>query len=173
MEKYIPDIYQKSIYEINYKKLQQCGIKCLLFDIDNTLVPLNCKEPTDKLKEFIDNLKSQNFKVILYSKSGKNKMVPFKEGLNIDCCSLKGKLFDKKIKSILESYNYKQAEVAIIGDKMNYDILNGNKVGITTILINPISNKDHLVEKIGRYKEKKLMKKLRNNNLFVKGRYYG
>ena len=173
MEKYIPDIYQKSIYDINYKKLHQCGIKCLLFDLDNTLIPLNCKEPNEKIKELVNNLKEQKFKIIIYSKCSKSRLEPFKNSLNVDCCILRRQSFDKKVNSILNSYNFKQAEVAIIGDRMNYDILNGNKVGITTILVNPISKKDHLYEKISRFKEKKLMKKLRNNNLFVKGRYYG
>lgn len=172
MEKYIPDIYQKSIYDINYKKLHQCGIKCILFDLDNTLVPLNVKEPTDKLKEFISNLKKQGFKIILYSNCMKNRLKPFKEQLNVDCAPVKGKSFEKKINEILKMYNYKQAEVVIVGDKMNFDIVNGNKAGITTILINPISKKDHICEKAKRIKEVIIMKRLRNNNLFVKGRYY-
>ena len=35
----IPDIYDQSIYTINYKKLKKNGIKCLLFDLDNTIAP--------------------------------------------------------------------------------------------------------------------------------------
>ena len=34
MEKYIPDMYQKSIYAIDYHKLKNCGIRFLLFDLD-------------------------------------------------------------------------------------------------------------------------------------------
>ena len=43
LEKYIPDAYQKSIYTINYNKLKDNGIKCLLFDLDNTSVPFKEK----------------------------------------------------------------------------------------------------------------------------------
>ena len=35
MDLFIPDIYQQSIYTIDYKKLKRNGIKCLLFDLDN------------------------------------------------------------------------------------------------------------------------------------------
>ena len=52
------------------------------------------------------------------------------------------------------------------------DIVGGNKVGITTILVNPISVKDPFWTKPNRSMEKRIMKKLRDNNLFVKGRYY-
>ena len=49
MEKYIPDIYVKSIYDINYDNLKERGIKCILFDLDNTLVPTHTKDPSKKL----------------------------------------------------------------------------------------------------------------------------
>ena len=50
MEKFYPDVYQKSIYTINYEKLKENGIKCLLFDLDNTCVPYVDKLPSKKLK---------------------------------------------------------------------------------------------------------------------------
>ena len=67
MDKYMPDIYQQSIYTIDYQKLKKRGIKCLLFDLDNTLVPSYIKEPNDKIKELFDNLKTEGFQVILFS----------------------------------------------------------------------------------------------------------
>jgi predicted HAD superfamily phosphohydrolase YqeG len=51
MEKYVPDIYQKSIYTIDYTKLLARGIKCILFDMDNTVVPSKNKVPAKKTKE--------------------------------------------------------------------------------------------------------------------------
>ena len=53
MEIYVPDIYQKSIYAIDYQKLINRGIKCLLFDLDNTLVPISAKSPNEKLAEIL------------------------------------------------------------------------------------------------------------------------
>ena len=37
MDKFIPDMYYKSIFDINYKKLKKMKIKCIAFDLDNTL----------------------------------------------------------------------------------------------------------------------------------------
>ena len=64
----VPDIYQKNIETINYKKLKDRGIKCLLFDLDNTLVPYHVKQPTKKLRDFFKTLKKQGFKIIWYFK---------------------------------------------------------------------------------------------------------
>ena len=67
MEKYVPDIYQKSIYTIDYTKLLNLGIKCLLFDLDNTVVPSKSSEPPQKAKDLfisfaIESASSSDFK---------------------------------------------------------------------------------------------------------------
>ena len=45
MANFYPDIYAKNIYKIDYKKLKERGIKCLIFDLDNTLVPIHASKP--------------------------------------------------------------------------------------------------------------------------------
>ena len=67
IELFRPDIYQKSIYHINYEKLKESGIKCLLFDLENTLVPFVEKEPSERLINFINGLKDLDLKVIIFS----------------------------------------------------------------------------------------------------------
>ena len=39
-DKFVPDIYTKSIYTIDYNGLKNKKIKCLIFDLNNTLAPL-------------------------------------------------------------------------------------------------------------------------------------
>ena len=46
MNIFYPDIYAKNIYTINYNKLKDKGIKCLVFDLDNTLIPVKAKMTT-------------------------------------------------------------------------------------------------------------------------------
>ena len=172
MEKYIPDMYQQSIYTIDYQKLLDKGIKCLLFDLDNTLAPVTDKKPTKKLKDLFEELKKKGFKVIIFSNSLKNRIKPFKEELNVDCCASARKPSKTKFLLVMKEYQYNINEVAIIGDQILTDVVGGNKVGILTVLVNPISNKDFIFTKINRFREKKIMKKLRDKNLFSKGRYY-
>ena len=74
MEKYIPDIYAKSIYDINYDNLKERGIKCILFDLDNTLVPTHTKDPSKKLLDFMEKLKDDDFTLIIYSNSGSRRV---------------------------------------------------------------------------------------------------
>ena len=172
MEIYIPDIYQKSIYVIDYQKLINRGIKCLLFDLDNTLVPISDKKPSEKLKKFIDKLKEMGFKVVIFTKSNKHRLLPFKNDLDVDCSASSHKPRPTKFLQVLKLYGYSISEVAIIGDQLLTDVLGGNRIGITTILVNPISTKDFFWTRFSRKKEAKIMNKLRDNDLFAKGRYY-
>ena len=67
MEKYMPDMYQKSIYTVDYQKLMDRGVKCVLFDLDNTLVPFHIKHSNDKIAELFNNLREKGLKVIIFS----------------------------------------------------------------------------------------------------------
>ena len=51
LDKFVPDMYLKSVYDIDYAKLKKKGIKCIIFDLDNTLAPLNMNKPSKKLKD--------------------------------------------------------------------------------------------------------------------------
>ena len=172
MEIYIPDIYQKSIYAIDYQKLIDRGIKCLLFDLDNTLVPISDKAPNQKLKNFFKKLKSMGFKVVIFSNSNKHRLLPLKNELEVDCSASSHKPRPNKFLQVLRIYGSSISEVAIIGDQLLTDVVGGNRVGITTILVNPISTKDFFWTRFSRKKEARIMKKLRDNDLFAKGRYY-
>ena len=92
--------------------------------------------------------------------------------MNVDCCASARKPFKDKFLLVLKEYHYNINEVAIIGDQILTDVVGGNKVGILTVLINPISNKDFFITKFNRIRERRIMKKLRDKTLFSKGRYY-
>ena len=48
----------------------------------------------------------------------------------------------------------------------------GNKIGITTILVNPISNIDETETWLNRQIEKKIFKIFEQKKLLIKGKYY-
>ena len=173
MDNFIPDMYQKSIYHIDYEKLLDDGIKCLLFDLDNTCVPYKDTEPNKKLIELFEMLKDMDFKLIIFSNAPKRRIMPFKKKLNVDCLASARKPLKKNFLKILKLFNYELSDVAIIGDQLYKDILGGNKVGITTILVNPMSLDDMILTKlIFRPLERRKFRLLEKKNLLKRGKYY-
>ncbi len=173
MDYFIPDMYQKSIYHIDYNKLQDDGIKCLLFDLDNTCVPYKDKEANKRLIELFETLKDMDFKLVIFSNASKKRITPFKRALNVDCLASAHKPFKNSFLKVLKLFNYNLSDVAIIGDQLYKDILGGNKVGIKTILVNPMSLDDMIVTKyIFRPLENKMYKKMEKKGILKKGKYY-
>lgn len=172
MEIYIPDIYQKSIFAIDYNLLYSRGIRCLLIDLDNTIAPITMKEPNKKTKELFDDLKTKGFKIIIFSNSPKSRVRNFKDELDVDFCANARKPFKRKYKKIMQVYNFTESQIACVGDQLLTDIKGGNRMGLTTILVNPVGVNERFVTKINRYFEKRILRKLRDNDLFAKGKYY-
>ena len=74
---------------------------------------------------------------------------------------------------ILKLFNYQLSDVAIIGDQLYKDVLGGNRVGIRTILVNPMSKDDMIFTTlIFRPLERRMFKKLSHKGLFIRGKYY-
>lgn len=171
MEKFVPDIYQQNIFTIDYNKLKDRGITCLLFDLDNTLVPTKVKNPTDEIRNLFAKLTKFGFKVILFSNCSQQRMRYFNDSLVEEFYYRAKKPFSKKFLKVINKHNLNISEVAIIGDQLFTDILGGNRVGITTILVDKVSS-DNFPTKIMRFLERVVLRKLRKKGLFTKGRYY-
>ena len=172
MDVFVPDMYQKSIFTINYQTLKKRGISCLLFDLDNTICPIHSNEISKKVKDLFAYLEISGFKVIIISNSPKDRVKPFKEKLNVDAAHSSVKPLKKKYKKIMKMYDFKDTDIAAIGDQLLTDVFGANRMGITSILINPISDVDASITKINRIIERKIYQNLEKKGFLKKGEYY-
>ena len=56
MKIFVPDSYYKNVYEIDYDKLRKKNIKCIMFDLDNTLALIDEGVPPEKVIKLIKKL---------------------------------------------------------------------------------------------------------------------
>lgn len=172
MEVYVPDIYQENVYKINYEVLYSRGIKCLIFDLDNTLALIKETLPSEDVRKLFKDLKRRGFKLYIASNSINARVKPFHEELKVDYVSNAKKPHIDKVNTIIEKSKCSLDQIAIIGDSMLDDIVCGNTIGITTVLIDQLSKSEFPIARLKRIKEKRIQKKLRDKDLFTKGRYY-
>lgn len=171
MEKYRPDIYQKSLLDVHFNKLKESGIKVLLIDMDNTILKYKEKEVDQALKQLLLALKTQ-FTVIVFSNATYPKVKRVSESLQLPFFAISMKPTTIGFKKVFKKYKVEPEEVAIIGDQIMTDIKGGNKAGVTTILIDPLMEQESVFTKANRKKEKKIMTKMGARGLFFKERYY-
>ena len=170
--RFVPDKYFKSIYDIDYKALKKSGVKCLVFNVSNTLVPETIKTPTNKVKDLFEDLRDMGFRCIIISNESKKRVTPFKELLCVDSSYKAMKPFKFKIKKAMKMYELKHYEIALIGSSLFFDIYAANRAGITSIYVNPISDDKLAVTSYTRRVENVIFNSLEKKDLFKKGRYY-
>ena len=171
MDIFVPDMYYQSIYKIDYAKLKKMKIKCILFDLDNTVAPYAKLEPDKKIIDLFLELQN-NFKVIIMSNSGKKRLRPFKEKLNVDVAYSSMKPLKKKYKKILRLYHLEPDQVVMIGDQLLTDILGANRMGMISILVNSISQEEKFPTKITKFFERKILKRLNKRGILIRDEYY-
>ena len=166
-----PDIYKKNIFSIDYNKLKETGITCLIFDLDNTLglldnitVPIRTKILVNKLRK--------DFKIFIISNNTKKRIFPYTNDLEVEGLSSSLKPLTKSLRKVKRKYGFKKEEMAIIGDQLVTDILCGKLYHIKTILVDPLGKKDLKITGFNRWLEKRIINRYQRKGVFERGKYY-
>ena len=166
-----PKMYRKTIFDINYDKLKEDGIKCLVFDLDNTLGLISHKNCPDEAKKLVKKLK-KDFIVLISSNNTKKRLKPYLEELGIDGVSWSMKPSIKSLIKIKLKYKLKKKEMCMIGDQIVTDVLAGNRFRIKTILVDPLGEKDLKITGLNRKIEARIVKRYEKRGLFKRCNYY-
>ena len=170
MKKFIPDMYKKNIYEINYEKLKKMGKKYLFFDLDNTIISYLQNKPTKENKILFDKLKKMGFEVFIFSNSPSNRLEPFEKELNVKAFSESMKPLKKGYKKVLNMYD--KDKCVFIGDQIMTDVIGAKRNGLYVIFIDRINNKEPIYTKFWRFFEFFVLKRYERKKYLVKGKYY-
>jgi uncharacterized protein len=137
-----PDLYFSSVHAIDLAALARAGVRVLLLDLDNTLLPRDTNVVPDGLKEWAASLRARGFSVCLVSNNWHERVHHVANELGFD-------LVDKAVKPLpfafLKAVRLEGAtarEAAVIGDQLFTDILGGNMLGMRTVLVAPLSATD-------------------------------
>ena len=167
MKKFKPEMYYKSIFDINYDLLKEKGIKVLIIDLDNTIVLVDEDEPNKKVVELFNKL-NKDFKVFIASNNEEDRVKNIGKKLDVHAFYKVSKPSKKIKKLLLNKYSVNMNEVAIIVDQIVTDIFMGNRLHMVTILVDPMANKDLRITYFNRWLERRILKIIR----LKRGDYY-
>ena len=157
-----PDIYIKTALELNMDDLWERGIRGVVLDVDNTLVPHNSMEVTPSAREFVQRLKDRGFQIIVLSNNHEERVAPLAKELGLsyefDCFKPKKKFY----RTAMEKMGTAPESTVAIGDQFLTDVWGGNRSGLLTVLVHPIveANETKFIVLKRKY-EKHLYKKFR------------
>lgn len=169
--KFYPNMYQKNIHNIPYKKLKRLGIKCLIFDLDNTIALIDQELITEDTKSLLTSLKN-DFQVVIISNNVTKRVKSYADYLECDYVANATKPLPKGYLRISKKYGFQKKEMCMIGDQLVTDIYGGNCFSMFTILVDPLGKRDLKITSLNRFLEKKILKRYEQKGIMKKGEYY-
>lgn len=136
----LPKLVTPKITDLTVDFLQQKGIRLLMLDFDNTIVPYTTSKPTDSVEAWLKEISVSPVAVCVVSNSHKDRVKIFCEQYGIDCITHAKKPFSKGIRECLDKYGIAPSECALAGDQIYTDVLGANCAGIYSVRVEAISN---------------------------------
>ncbi|MGL4769000.1 MAG: YqeG family HAD IIIA-type phosphatase [Mycoplasmoidaceae bacterium] len=171
-----PDNYIKSIQDVNFENLYQQGIRVIICDLDNTLVPSFKSIPSASNIDLVKHIKSIGFRLYIVSNNRKERVEKFitklEEKVKIDgYLSSTFKPFIFKIKKLFINHQIDASETLFIGDQFITDILAANRIKAQSILVLSIIdtvNDLKFSNRFFNFMENFIYKKLSHEKSFIK-----
>ena len=135
----IPRGFYNSVSDLEPQVLAAKGIRLVLADLDNTLVPYKVLTPAPEVADWIAGLKQAGIQLFLLSNSRKpGRAQRFAEALGIPYEGHAGKPKVGGFQRAIARMGAAPEETAIVGDQIFTDIWGGNRAGVLTLLVHPI-----------------------------------
>ena len=172
---YIPNVYQKNIFNIDYQKLKVYGIKVISYDIDDTIGTMEknwIRSATssifgmDEEEGLFKLLKSMGFIIVLMSNNIDGGLVKnYHEKLHTDFFFANaGKPDTACFDTVMGKYDIEPRKMAHIGNSIIDDVYGGNKAGVITCLV----RRKGRIYKIKEGQERQIRKMLKEESLWRK-----
>lgn len=136
----LPTMITSSIIQLTPAFLQQQGIRLLMLDFDNTIVPYTTDVPMEPMRKWLQEMLQSDIKVCVVSNSRNDRVKRFCEKHGLACITHAKKPFSRGIRECLDRYGLKPEECALAGDQIYTDTLGANCCGVRSILVKAIDN---------------------------------
>ncbi len=153
LKTFYPDDYVASTYVIDFEKLYKDGVRGLIFDIDNTLVPHGAPADERAIKLF-QRLKKIGFHCCLISNNKEPRVAKFNEPIQVDYVYNAHKPSTKNYRKAMKIMGTDTSNTVFIGDQLFTDVWGAKRSGIQSILVKPIHPKEEIQIVLKRFLEK-------------------
>ena len=153
-----PDMKVKSIFEIPLDNLYERGFHNLIIDLDNTVTEWNGMDVCDSTAGWFQELRKRGFNACLVSNNLGERVFTIARRLGIPSINKAAKPRRRAFRQALDILDSGKYNTAVVGDQIFTDVLGGNRMGLFTILVDPINPKEFVGTRIMRIFERLVFK---------------
>ena len=136
----LPFAVTEKLTDLTPEYLNQQGIKLLMLDFDNTIVPYTTSEPTEEMAAWLNQMTASEITLCVVSNSKKERVKIFCAQWKLPCITHAYKPFSKGISQCLKQFQMQPGQCALVGDQIFTDTLGANGCGVRPILVKAINN---------------------------------
>ena len=136
----LPTFRTEALTDLTPAFLNAQGVKLLMMDFDNTIVPYTTSTPTEEMDCWLKEMKQSSIRLCVVSNSKRDRVRIFCKQYGLDCITHSKKPFPKGIRQCLAKYKLPATQCALVGDQIFTDTLGANGCGVKSILVKAIHN---------------------------------
>ena len=153
LSKLRPHLYLPSVQSVDPRLLRRRGIRGVVLDLDNTLAGWKSTRPTREVKAWVQRLRGSGIGAVILSNNGRGRVEDFAGWLDVPGIPHARKPAARGFQKAMAVLGTTPQSTAVIGDQVFTDILGGNRVGLFTILVTPLTRQEFFGTKAVRHLE--------------------
>jgi HAD superfamily phosphatase (TIGR01668 family) len=167
LDRFCPQLVAPRLTDLTPAFFADRGLRALILDLDNTIVPWKGAEISPEVQRWVEELLRAGVRLCICSNTRRpRRLAALADQLGVPYIERVAKPRRRGFLQALELMEARPDETAVVGDQVMTDIWGGNRCGLTTILVEPISRVEFLGTRIvSRPVEALLLGQLRRRGL--------
>ena len=112
---FMPRHIYPALTAIDPARLASEGVRLLMLDFDNTIVPYTTNDPTEEMHAWLKRAAESEIQICVVSNSKRGRVVEFCDKYGIDCITHAKKPFSRGIRACLRRYETEPRPGALVG----------------------------------------------------------
>jgi HAD superfamily phosphatase (TIGR01668 family) len=131
-----------SILDVSLAELSRLGIRGIIIDIDNTLTEWHSPILPEGAAAWLEQAGREGIRLCFVSNNSARRARDVADKAGIPFVAKAQKPRRRSFRKAMEIMSTAPGQTAVIGDQLFTDILGGNRMGLLTILVTPISRRE-------------------------------
>lgn len=141
-----PDlILEGSVLNLTPDIIQRYQLRGLVLDVDETLVPIKVGAASKELQQWVAQIRPFTALCLVSNNLSEARIGGIAGSLNLPYYLGAAKPSRRKIRAAVREMDLPVHQVAMVGDRLFTDVLAGNRLGMFTILVEPIVHPDAIL----------------------------
>lgn len=127
------------ILKLTPEILEHYQLRGLVLDVDDTLVSTRARDVSPQLLTWLTTIRPLAQVFLVSNNISRARIQRIATDLDVPFVFGAGKPSRRKLRQVVDQMNLPPEQVAIVGDRLFTDVLVGNRMGLFTILVEPIA----------------------------------